>query len=61
MKKIIPYLTKATASNGYKLLLVFEDGISGIIDLSIWKEKEGFAIWKDEKFFSSFKITRIKK
>jgi hypothetical protein len=48
MKKLIPYLKNATALPEYKLLVKFEDGINGIINLLPWKMKDLFAYWKDE-------------
>ena len=61
MQKIIPYLKEAKALPDCKLQLLFEDGINGIIDLAIWKQKVVFKFWEEEKNFSSFKITRDKK
>ena len=61
MNKIIPYLKSASALPGCKLYLEFENGLSGIVDLSRWKAKQPFAIWDDEKKFNSFIITTDKK
>ena len=61
MNKLIPYLKSATALPGYKLMLVFEDGISGVIDLSSWKGKGLFSYWDDEDNFKAFKVTMGKK
>jgi hypothetical protein len=61
MKKLIPYLKNATALPEYKLLVEFEDGIKGIIDLLPWKGKVVFSYWKDESNFKSFRITDNKK
>lgn len=61
MNKLIPFLKEAKALPGYKLQVVFEDGINGIIDLSSWKGKGEFKYWGDESKFSSFKITTDKK
>ena len=61
MNKLIPYLKTATALPGYKLMVEFEDGIKGIIDLSSWKGKGVFKYWDEEKRFSSFIITTDKK
>lgn len=61
MNNLIPYLKKATALPGYKLCVEFEDGVSGIIDLSAWKGKGVFVFWDDENNFKSCKITGNKK
>jgi len=37
MKNLVPYLKNATALPEHKLLVEFEDGIKGIIDLLLWK------------------------
>jgi Protein of unknown function (DUF2442) len=57
MNKIIPYLKKAEPRPGYLLFVEFEDGLSGVIDLSKWKGKGVFAYWNDEMNFKKVKIT----
>jgi hypothetical protein len=61
MNNMIPYLKNATALSGYRLLVEFEDGINGIIELEAWKGKGVFEYWNDESNFKSFKITDNKK
>jgi hypothetical protein len=61
MKKVIPYLKSASAISMYKLHLVFDDGISGVIDLSNWKGKGVFKYWDFEENFKNFTITGLKK
>ena len=61
MNKIIPYLKSASALPGCRLFVEFEDGITGIIDLSSWKNKQAFIEWADENNFSNFIITANKK
>lgn len=61
MEKLIPYLRRAKALPFYKLLVEFEDGITGTIDLSEWKGNGVFKYWDDEKNFSAFRITSNKK
>jgi len=61
MNKIIPSLKNAKPVEHYKLFVEFDDGVSGIIDLSSWKGKGMFSIWNDENNFKSFKITGDKK
>ena len=39
----------------------FDDGISGIIDLSKWKTKPSFSSWNVKDNFKNFKITENKK
>ena len=61
MKIEIPYLKSAEAKTGYKLFLVFEDGVNGIIDLEKWKGQGVFEYWNKEENFKNFKITNSKK
>jgi len=61
MNKIIPLLQEAVALPDYKLLVRFEDGVSGIIDLITWKGKGVFEYWNDEINFKTFTITPDKK
>jgi Protein of unknown function (DUF2442) len=61
MKKIIPYLKSAVAIPGYSLMLEFEDGVTGVVDLSAWKGKGVFEYWNMEDNFKTFKITKDKK
>jgi Protein of unknown function (DUF2442) len=61
MKKEIPYLKTAEPKPGYKLFVVFEDGVSGIVDLQDWKGKGVFEYWNNEENFRNFSITDNKK
>lgn len=61
MRKEIPYLKTAIPEPGYKLYVVFEDGISGMVDLHNWKGKGVFEYWNNEENFKNFKITNNKK
>ncbi|MFT4154924.1 DUF2442 domain-containing protein [Parafilimonas sp.] len=61
MFKTIPLLKTAKPLEYYKLFVEFEDGVSGVIDLSRWKEKKAFSFWNEEANFKSFKITNDKK
>jgi hypothetical protein len=61
MKKTIPLLKDAVALPDYKLLVSFEDNVSGVIDLISWKAKGVFEYWNDEKNFQKFSITPDKK
>jgi hypothetical protein len=54
MSNFIPYLKNATALPGYKMLVEFEDGVQGIIDLLPWKGKGVFSYWNDETNFKLF-------
>jgi len=58
MDKIIPYLKSAIALPGYNLMLEFEDGVSGVVDLSNWKGKGVFEYWNDERNFKIFSMTK---
>ena len=59
--KLIPEIMKAIPLNDYKLLIVFDDGVNGEIDLSKWVGKGLFASWHDESAFKNFIITKDKK
>ncbi|MDQ3845434.1 MAG: DUF2442 domain-containing protein [Bacteroidota bacterium] len=61
MNRLIPCLKSAVAEPDYKLFVVFEDGINGIIDLKKWKGKGVFQYWNDEENFKRFTITADKK
>lgn len=61
MENIIPKLKAAKAHPGCKLYLEFYDGVTGMIDLSKWKEKSVFSQWNNEVNFKNFKITEDKK
>jgi hypothetical protein len=61
MGKIIPFLKSATALPSYNLLLEFEDGVTGVVDLSGWKGKGMFSFWDIEDNFKVFKITKDRK
>ena len=61
MGKHIPYLKNAQSLPGYKMELLFEDGVEGIIDLVKWKGNGVFKFWNDENNFKDFHITDTKK
>jgi hypothetical protein len=56
MYKDIPKLETAIALDGYKLALTFNDGVSGVVDLSDLKGKGVFEYWNDENNFKKFEI-----
>lgn len=56
MYKDIPKIETATALDGYKLALTFNDGVSGVVDLSALKGKGVFEYWNDENNFKKFEI-----
>lgn len=58
MNKIIPYLKKAEAKPGYKLFVEFEDGVSGLIDMSDKVGKGVFECWRDETNFSKVYVSK---
>ncbi len=60
INKIIPYIKKVDALQGNKLVLEFEDGVKGIIDLSKWKGR-CITYWDDDNNFKSFQITNDRK
>ncbi len=61
MSNLIPYLQSASALSNYRLMVKFEDGVQGIIDLSKWKGKGLFEYWSNEENFKKFTITENKK
>lgn len=61
MNKLIPYLKSALALPGYKLMVEFEDGVSGVIDLNAWRNKSAFGYWDNEENFKAFNITKDRK
>ena len=61
MNKSIPYLKIAEAKDDYKLYLLFEDGVEGVVELKKWKGKGVFEYWNDELNFKKFKVTQDKK
>ena len=52
MRKVI----KVKALQGYSLELEFDDGISGIVDLSDLAGKGVFALWQDRRAFEQVRI-----
>ena len=60
MKKI-PYLKFAAPLPHYHLLVEFEDGVSGIVDLSGWKGKGVFEYCNNEENFKTLVLTDAKK
>lgn len=61
MKKEIPSIQSAKAVDDYKLFVLFEDGVSGTIDLKPWKGNGVFEYWNNEKNFKKLRITEDKK
>lgn len=51
MKKIIPYIKSATPLPQYHLSVEFEDGVSGVVDLSGWKGVSKY--WNDKEDFKN--------
>lgn len=49
------------ATTSISLLVEFEDGVSGVVDLSGWKGKGVFEYWNDEENFKKFVLTTDKK
>ena len=38
---------------GYRIWLLYDDGVEGVIDLSDMVEHEPFAPWRDKEFFAT--------
>ena len=56
MYKDIPRIIEANALENYIIFLRFDDGISGIIDLSMYKGRGLFEFWNDYENFQNFRI-----
>lgn len=55
----MPKITKVTPLTRYRLQLTFEDGVSGIVDLSHLAGKGVFELWNDPEVFRSVRIGSI--
>jgi len=49
-------ISKVKVLQGYRLELVFDDGVSGIVDLSGLVGKGVFTIWSDRRIFEQVRI-----
>ena len=49
-------ITNVRALQGYRLELVFDDGVSGVVDLSELVGKGVFALWRDRCAFVQVRI-----
>lgn len=49
-------ITKVRVLEGYRLELVFDDGVSGVVDLSELVGKGVFAFWRDYRAFERVRI-----
>ena len=56
MYKDIPKIRVAEARENFQLFLSFDDGISGIVDLSEYRGKGVFGYWNDDANFKKFEI-----
>ena len=56
MYKVIPKIVIAEARDHFKLFLSFDDGVSGIVDLSEFRGQGVFEYWNDEANFKKFEI-----
>ncbi len=41
------------AMKGYRVWILYDDGVEGVVNLSDMVDHEPFAPWKDEEFFES--------
>lgn len=58
MNRIMPNIKSAAALPDYKLMLEFEDGVKGEIDLSKFKGNGVFEYWNDVNNFSKFYVSQ---
>lgn len=49
-------VTNAEYKNGYKIFLLFNDGVTGIVDLSEHLEGEIFTPLKNQDYFKKFSL-----
>ena len=49
-------LTSITVLQGYRLDVTFDDGVSGVVDLSDLVGKGVFAVWRDPSAFAEVRI-----
>jgi len=49
-------VTKVNVLQGYRLELAFDDGVSGVVDLSELVGKGVFALWRDRHVFEQVRI-----
>ena len=49
-------ITKVRVLNTYRLEVTFDDGVSGVVDLSDLVGKGVFALWRDPHFFERVRI-----
>jgi hypothetical protein len=59
MKTIMQTITAIEVLQGYRLSLTFDDGASGIVDLSHLAGKGVFARWLDRKQFEQVRIGSV--
>ena len=49
-------ISKVKVLQGYRLKLAFDDGVSGVVDLSDLVGKGVFALWRDRHIFEQVRI-----
>ncbi|MFH0802704.1 MAG: DUF2442 domain-containing protein [bacterium] len=55
--KMIHDVVSATYKEGYKIEIVFDDGMQGIVDFSKYLDRGGvFSSFRDPNFFRDFKV-----
>ena len=52
-------ISKVKVLQGYRLELAFDDGVSGVVDLSDLVGKGVFALWRDRHAFEQVRIGSI--
>ena len=51
---VLPAVVEAEYVSDFKIRLVFNDGVSGVVDFADWLEGPVFEPLKDHDYFSSF-------
>ena len=56
MRETMVKIVEVEVLQGYRLELVFDDGVSGVVDLSELVGKGVFALWRDRRAFEQVRI-----
>ena len=52
----LPQAVEVEARQPYKLWITFDDGVSGIVDLTQWSTRGNFAAWSDVTLFKTAQL-----
>ena len=54
MAKALPVVVKADYESEFKIRLIFNDGVAGVVDFSDWLQGPVFEPLKDPSYFAGF-------